>query len=83
MSEIPLVKFGKYKNKPVTVLLSDTEYLNWCKSQQGLLQKYPVIYNIVYNIDNPNNDTKTPAHNKIQNLFLDSTYRLAFFECSA
>lgn len=80
MSEIPLVQFGKYKNKPVTHMLKDVNYLEWCKNQPGLLQQFPVIYNIVYNIDNTENNNKTPAHNKIQNLFLDSPYRFSLLD---
>jgi len=41
---IPLVPFGKYKGQPVTTLLNDTKYLEWCK-QQEWFQKFPDIYN--------------------------------------
>ena len=72
----PIVPFGKYKGQPITTLLADTEYLEWCK-QQDVLKKYPIVYNIVYNICvnqkivNQNENSKTPEHNKIQNLFLE------------
>jgi len=28
---LPLVPFGKYKGQPITNLLNDTKYLEWCK----------------------------------------------------
>jgi len=30
---LPLVPFGKYKNQPVTTLIGDQKYLDWCKEQ--------------------------------------------------
>lgn len=68
----PIIPFGKYKGKPITTLLADTKYLEWCK-QQDFLKNYPIVYNICVNqtIVNQNENSKTPAHNKIQNLFLE------------
>jgi len=68
---LPTVPFGKYKGKPVTDLLADPKYLEWCK-QQSWFEKYQVVYNICVNQTISSNDTnsKTPAHNKLQNLFL-------------
>lgn len=31
---LPLVPFGKYKGQPITNLLNDTKYLEWCKQKQ-------------------------------------------------
>jgi len=69
---LPLVPFGKYKGQPITTLLNDTSYLEWCK-QQEFFQKYPIVYNICVNqtITTNNQNAKTPEHNKLQNLFLD------------
>lgn len=68
----PLVPFGKYKGQPITTLLKDTNYLEWCK-QQDWFKKFPIVYNICVNqtIVNQNENSKTPEHNKIQNLFLE------------
>ena len=68
---LPIVPFGKYKGKPVTDLLADPKYLEWCK-QQSWFEKYQVVYNICVNQTISSNDTnsKTPAHNKLQNMFL-------------
>ncbi len=70
---LPIVPFGKYKGKPVTDLLADPKYLEWCK-QQSWFEKYQVVYNICVNQTISSNDTnsKTPAHNKLQILFSDN-----------
>ena len=69
---LPIVPFGKYKNQPVTLLMADTKYLEWCKTQPELLQKFPFIFNICVNqtITTNNHPSKTPEHNKLQNMFL-------------
>jgi len=67
---LPVVEFGKYKGQPVTDLLNDTKYLEWCK-QQAWFKKYPIIFNICVNqVINTNTDSKTPEHNILQKLFL-------------
>lgn len=68
----PIIPFGKYKGQPITTLLTDTKYLEWCK-QQEWFKKFPIVYNICVNqtIVNQNENSKTPEHNKIQNLFLE------------
>lgn len=70
---LPIVPFGKYKGQPITTLLNDTKYLEWCK-QQAWFQKFPIVYNICVNqtITTNNQHSKTPEHNKLQNLFLDN-----------
>ena len=73
MQTLPLVPFGKYKGEPITTLLNDTKYLEWCK-QQEWFQKFPIVYNICVNqtITTNNQNSKTPEHNKLQNLFLEN-----------
>lgn len=72
LQSLPLVPFGKYKDKPVTELLADKNYVDWLKAQDWFSEKSPVIYNIVVNQTiNTTNNSKTPEHNKLQNLFLD------------
>ena len=70
---LPLVPFGKYKGQPITTLMNDTKYLEWCK-QQEWFQKFPIVYNICVNqtITTNNPNSKTPEHNKLQNLFLNN-----------
>ena len=70
---LPLVPFGKYKGQPITTLMNDTKYLEWCK-QQEWFQKFPIVYNICVNqtITTSNQNSKTPEHNKLQNMFLEN-----------
>jgi uncharacterized protein (DUF3820 family) len=71
---LPLIPFGKYKGKPVTEIISDTEYLKWLSLQPWFKEKHPTIYNITINQTISNNDSKTPEHNKIQNMFLEENF---------
>lgn len=75
--DFPIVPFGKYKGQPITALINDSKYLEWCKSQEWF-QKYPIIYNICVNQTIAPNDTCTPEHNKLQNLFLEQKFILQF-----
>ena len=76
---LPIVPFGKYKGQPVTDLLKDTQYLEWCK-QQEWFKKQTNIYNICVNqtITTTNSDSRTPEHNRLQNLFLNKTNTIQF-----
>ena len=77
----PIIPFGKYKGRPITTLLADTKYLEWCK-QQDFLKNYPIVYNICVNqtIVNQNENSKTPEHNKIQNLFLEEEIKNKLYD---
>ena len=79
---LPIVTFGRYKGKPVTEFLADTSYVEWCKKQPGMLEKNPIIYNIVVNqqITSSNQNSKTPEHNKMQNLFLNTDNQNKLFK---
>jgi len=70
---LPIVPFGKYKDKNVLELLADVEYVKWLK-QQPWFSNQKQIYNIVVNqtITTNNQNSKTPEHNKLQNLFLEN-----------
>ena len=70
MTDLPILTFGKYKNQPIISMLKDKQYVDWCKNQPGLLEKHPVIYNIIHTQRFDNDDTPTPEHNKMQNMFL-------------
>jgi hypothetical protein len=71
--DIPIVPFGKYKGQPVTSLMADTKYIEWLKNQE-FFKKHTTIYNICITQSLPNNESCTPEHNKLQNLFLDNNY---------
>ena len=74
---LPLVPFGKkYKGQPITALLNDTEYLEWCKKQEWF-KNYPIIYNICVNQTiTTNQNSPTPEHNKLQNMFLNKLIQI-------
>lgn len=69
-----LVPFGKYKGHPVATLLSDIAYLYWLQQQPWFAEKFGWI--LKQRITDEL--AQTPDHNKLQVLFLDPAYRLAF-----
>jgi uncharacterized protein (DUF3820 family) len=69
-----LVPFGKYKGRPVSTLLSDIAYLYWLQQQPWVAEKFGRI--LKQRITDEL--AQTPDHNKLQVLFLDPAYRLAF-----
>jgi len=70
---MPIVPFGKYKDKSVLDLLADANYVEWLK-QQAWFPSQKQIYNIVVHQTIPtSNNAKTPEHNKLQNLFLNKS----------
>jgi hypothetical protein len=79
--EPPTVPFGKYKGQPITTLLEDTNYLEWCKKQEWF-KNFPIVYNICVNqtIVNQTENSKTPEHNKMQNLFLEKENQKKFID---
>jgi hypothetical protein len=42
-----IVRFGKYNGKPLSKLLEDISYVEWCKTQPWLGSKYPDVYQII------------------------------------
>jgi uncharacterized protein (DUF3820 family) len=71
--QLPIVPFGKYKDKSVLELLADEKYVEWLK-QQSWFSNQKQIYNIVvHQTISTTNNSKTPEHNKLQNLFLDKS----------
>jgi uncharacterized protein (DUF3820 family) len=70
--EEEMVSFGKYKGRPYTDLVRDTNYYSWLKQQSWFKSKFEnKINNIIINIHNPDKDAPTPEHNLLQNKFLD------------
>lgn len=43
---LPIVTFGKYKNKSVSELIADEKYVEWLK-QQSWFSTQTSVYNIV------------------------------------
>lgn len=77
---LPIIPFGKHKDKPITELICDAEYLKWLSLQPWFKEKYPTIYNITINHTINNNQTKTPEHNKIQNMFLEENFCISILD---
>lgn len=81
MSDIlPIVPFGKYKGKPVTEMMSDKGYIDWLKQQPWFVNQKNQIYNIVVNQQINPSQSKTPEHNRLQNLFLSKNNLLQFYK---
>jgi hypothetical protein len=72
-SLIPTVTlpFKRFVGKPVTEMLADQGYIDWCNKQPHLKEKMTIIINQY--ITNNSQASATPAHNKLQNQFLDKT----------
>ena len=66
-----IVPFGKYKGKPVEDLIKDTSYLQWL-----ILQPWFTATPLFQIVMNPkeDKDEPTPAHNSMQNRFLDKEF---------
>lgn len=74
-----IIPFGKHKGKPVEILATDRQYLDWLLAQSWFREKYLNIYNVV--INNFREPVNTPEHNKMQIKFLNLEYRqkLAYY----
>lgn len=71
-----VVPFGKYRDRPVTELLADRDYVDWLRSQPWLQQKQPTIYNVIIGAGG-NEPQDTPEHNAMQARYIDAQHRTA------
>lgn len=69
VSKKQIVPFGKYKGQPVSILKSDPKYVDWILSQSWFGDSYPEIRTLI--INNFQEPTETPEHNKLAARFLD------------
>lgn len=73
--DIPLIPSGKYAGQPATVLFDDIGQMEWLKSQPWFDKnpKWKPVYNLIVHqsLVQPGADSKTPEHNKLQNMFFD------------
>lgn len=69
-----LIPFGKYKGQRIEVLQNDQQYCDWLMSQEWFRERYSQINTIIVN--NFQEPSETPEHNKIQARFLDEDYCL-------
>lgn len=72
--ENQLIPFGKYKGQPLEILAQDPQYLEWVRNQSWFVEKYPQINTLI--INNFQEPSETPEHNKIQGMFLDDEFCL-------
>ncbi len=72
-----LVPFGKYKGRPVEMLLADEEYRDWLLGQPWFRSRFATIYQTIINYGGE--PQETPEHNELQASFLvdDRCFRLA------
>ena len=77
-----IMPFGKYKDQPIDLVLADQDYVEWLATKPGIMammqKRFPAIFNII-TVGAPKSDD-TPAHNKMQALFLSRDFQYAFVE---
>jgi hypothetical protein len=71
-----IIPFGKYKGQPLEVMSQDKQYVDWLTAQPWFRERFQNIYTLVVN--NFQEPTETPEHNKLQALFLDGVFRERF-----
>lgn len=69
LGDAEIVPFGKYRDRPVTDLLADHDYVTWLTAQPWFAERYVNIYNIITGAGGEPQDT--PEHNALQARFLD------------
>jgi len=79
IEDVHLIPFGKYKGKTLEEVRSDVQYFDWLQNQGWFKERYGNLYQVV--INNFNEPTETPEHNKIQAMFLDDEFCNRFFLC--
>ena len=75
MDQQLIIPFGQYKGRNITEVMTSEpnfpQYIEWIKQQNGVATKYPTFYNFIVHqvipVGNSNVNSKTPAHNKLQN----------------
>ena len=73
-----VLSFGKYKSQPFEVLLADADYALWLlNSMHAKLEShYPEL--LAFLVARYGVPDRTPAHNRLQNRFLDETFAIQF-----
>ena len=59
-----IVSFGKYKNQPLSEMLNDKVYINWCKQQKWF--KKTDVYPLIIDYENTGKIIE-PLNNEIVN----------------
>lgn len=66
-----IIPFGKYKGQPIEAIQYDKQYLDWLVNQSWFKERYQTLNAII--INNFNEPTDSPEHNKLQALFLNNS----------
>ena len=77
-----IVPFGKYKGKSVEVMAADANYVEWCKSQPGIAEKYKSIFELLGQFLGAEQDC-TPEHNQLQDRFFSNASFLEKFKAAS
>lgn len=76
-NNLEIVPFGKYKGKPIEILLADGAYIEWLKLQPDivkfLMSRHRDLYDVILGVRIGEADC-TPAHNALQMRFLDEGF---------
>ena len=73
-----VIRFGKYKNQPYEILLTDAGYSLWLLSSMfaKLQEQHPGL--LAFLVGRFGQPDSTPDHNRLQNRFLDKEFALRF-----
>jgi hypothetical protein len=69
-----IMPFGKYKGKPIKVLMQDEQYANWLKDQPWFREKFSNHCTIIIN-SLSTEPVNTPEHNEMQVKSINADYR--------
>lgn len=73
---------GKYKGKTIAEMMVDTNYTEWLQNQDWFRRKHPNVHNLIVSIQSgaASCSSKTPVHNRLQNLFLGQKFKTDFMD---
>ena len=73
-----LVPFGKFKNQPYEVLLTDADYALWLLSSMRAKLERSAPGLLAFLLSRYGSTENTPVHNRLQNRFLNDEFALRF-----
>lgn len=74
-TDLNIWPIGRYKGKPLDVVMADDSYIQWILSRPWFPEDYPRLYTLIQNFGNELQNS--PEHNEFQMGFLDERLRLA------
>lgn len=72
------VPFGKYKDQPITELLSDQSYLDWIATQPEIIEYLKTSHPEIFTLVSRHTIQDSVEHNQLQARFLDDDFFQAF-----